>query len=99
MSRDHLGATFRVLRARDGISQREAAERAGLSHQFVSKAETGDTNMTLNTLSKLATSYRAVPVVVLCDGAEAAEAAAILAAAPKSERVFMLEVLRRMVRA
>lgn len=46
-----LGASIRTLRERAKITQRELAERAGVSHQMVSFIEQGAKNVTVGTLA------------------------------------------------
>ena len=52
-----LGARLRILRRGLGLNQRQAAERARLSQDHISRIETGDSNVTLASLVALARAY------------------------------------------
>lgn len=58
----HLGARLAALRDARGLTQSEAAERAGLSRNTLSRAERGD-NPTLATLIRLLRVYGRLPAL------------------------------------
>jgi DNA-binding XRE family transcriptional regulator len=53
-----LGLRLRHLREQAGLTQQEAAERAGLHPVAVTRLENGKQNATLSTLVCLASAYR-----------------------------------------
>jgi transcriptional regulator with XRE-family HTH domain len=50
-----FGANLKAARLKQGLTQAQLAERAGLLQQYVSLVETGKQNVTLTTAQALAT--------------------------------------------
>ncbi|MCI8648977.1 MAG: helix-turn-helix transcriptional regulator [Anaerotruncus sp.] len=65
-SKNCITKNVRILRKAAKYTQAELAERCGLSSDLISKVERGQTNITQETLSKLATGL-GVPLVMLFD--------------------------------
>lgn len=59
----YLGHSIKEARERKGLSQRDLAERAGITQPAVSLAERG-TDMRVSTLQQLAAALDLVPVLV-----------------------------------
>lgn len=49
-----IGERIAVARQKKGISQLRAAEKAGLTRQYLNEVETGRTNVTVHTLARIA---------------------------------------------
>ena len=49
-----FGRRLRVMRKRSGLSQEQLGAEAGLARNFISMVETGERNVTLGTVEKLA---------------------------------------------
>jgi XRE family transcriptional regulator, regulator of sulfur utilization len=60
-----VGIVIRTARGRQGLTQREWAERAGLSRTNVCRVERGEVNLTLHTLEALARAVRLTPAELL----------------------------------
>lgn len=60
-----LGAALRYLRQRDGLSQKELAERLGCGHSTLSKWESGDRTPTGSPATRLKAMIPVVPLEVL----------------------------------
>lgn len=88
MNRVQIGASLREARLARGLTVREAAEKAGLSYQLVSKVENGG-NTTLDTLQMLAAAVGARADVVV-----AMENEAEVARLPAERRELALRFLR-----
>ena len=58
MSVIDVGARLRALRQMHGLSQRELAKRAGISHTVVSRLESGQQVPSAKTLERLAEAFR-----------------------------------------
>jgi DNA-binding XRE family transcriptional regulator len=56
--RRRLGKRLRAIRAERGLTQAKAAEAIGVHPVHVSRIETGDANVTIDTLVALAVAYR-----------------------------------------
>ena len=67
MERRRLGEALRALRAERGLSQEEAAERAGVHAKHLQRIEGGNANVTLATLVALARAYRVAPVKLFAE--------------------------------
>lgn len=68
MRRDDLssiGKRLRALRAEHGLTQRELADRAGMSTRFVSQLEAGGANVSVSRLADLARVLRVSMVTLL----------------------------------
>ena len=52
-----FGDKLRRLRKRQGVSQEELADRAGLHRTYVSSVERGERNVSLETIDKLARAF------------------------------------------
>ena len=59
--RRQVGLNFRALRVKEGWTQEEAAERTGVSQQYISDLERGRRNPTVLTLLELAAPFRKLP--------------------------------------
>lgn len=64
-----LGLRLRQIRETAGLTQQEAAERAGLHPVALTRLETGKQNATLSTLVCLALTYR-LPLATLFSDAD-----------------------------
>ncbi len=62
-----VGNTIRKLREKQGISQEELAERAGIHRTFVSHVECATRNITIYNLVKIAKALKVKPSVLLSD--------------------------------
>jgi transcriptional regulator with XRE-family HTH domain len=58
---EKIAMRIKALRARRKITQAELAERAGISHGYLARLETGRQDPTITTLEKLAKALK-VPV-------------------------------------
>jgi transcriptional regulator with XRE-family HTH domain len=58
---EKIAMRIKVLRAKRKITQAELAERAGISHGYLARLETGRQDPTISTLEKLAKALK-VPV-------------------------------------
>jgi transcriptional regulator with XRE-family HTH domain len=58
---EKIAMRIKVLRAKRKITQAELAERAGISHGYLARLETGRQDPTITTLEKLAKALK-VPV-------------------------------------
>lgn len=56
-----VGLNFRRLRLERGMTQEEAAERTGVSQQYISDLERGRRNPTILTLYELAAPFEVEP--------------------------------------
>lgn len=67
-----LGGAIRQLREREGLSQEELAERAGISREWVSYVEGGSKSPTFRTLTQIAEGLgvRMIDVVALVEALE-----------------------------
>ena len=61
-----LGSRIRSLREGHGLTQRELAEKAGLSEKYLGEVERGICNITLECLNKLADAFD-IPVTALLE--------------------------------
>jgi transcriptional regulator with XRE-family HTH domain len=65
MDRARLGMDIRALREARRLKQRDVAEAAGVTFQYVSDVEKGEANVTIGVLEKIATAVGAdIDVVV-----------------------------------
>jgi transcriptional regulator with XRE-family HTH domain len=55
---ERIAMRIKALRAKRKITQAELAERAGISHGFLARLETGRQDPTITTLEKLAKALR-----------------------------------------
>jgi HTH-type transcriptional regulator/antitoxin HipB len=62
-----LGDLLRRRREELELSQREVAERAGVSHSAIARVEAGSRRITLNTLLRIARALR-TELIVQLDG-------------------------------
>jgi transcriptional regulator with XRE-family HTH domain len=62
-----VGYTIRKLREKQGISQEELAERAGIHRTFMSHVECATRNITIYNLVKIAKALKVKPSVLLSD--------------------------------
>lgn len=62
---ERLGATVRRLRREQGLTLESLGRRTGLSKSFLSQLESGRTNPTLSTLTRLALALGATPTALL----------------------------------
>ncbi len=62
-----VGNTIRKLREKQGISQEELAERAGIHRTFMSHVECATRNITIYNLVKIAKALKVKPSVLLSD--------------------------------
>jgi transcriptional regulator with XRE-family HTH domain len=53
-----FGMRLREIRKRNGFSQEQLAAEAGLARNFISMVETGERNVTLATVEKLAIALK-----------------------------------------
>jgi transcriptional regulator with XRE-family HTH domain len=53
-SRDVMAKRIRELRDKRGLSQRELAERSGVSREYIARIELGQHDPTISTLERLA---------------------------------------------
>jgi transcriptional regulator with XRE-family HTH domain len=58
---DRLGRAIQVMRAREGLSRRDLAERAGLSYSYLSEIEAGRKTASSNALVALARAFGMKP--------------------------------------
>ena len=58
MALEKIGTRIKSLRAKRGLTQKELAERAGISHGYLARLETGRHEPTLTMLGKLAKALR-----------------------------------------
>jgi transcriptional regulator with XRE-family HTH domain len=63
-----FGERLRSLRAAQGISQEELADRSGLNRTYVGSVERGERNVSLLNIHKLATALGVAPSALLDDG-------------------------------
>lgn len=63
-----VGANFRRLRIKAGLSQEQAADRSGFSQQYISGLERGQRNPTIVTVFELAQALGAEAIELLRDG-------------------------------
>jgi len=69
MSGQEIGACILEERRKQGLSQSELAERAGVSRNYVSLIERGEaTNVSVGVIDKLATVLKVTPAVLLGQG-------------------------------
>ena len=61
MDSRNIGERIRQIRKQRGITQQELAEKLDVSFQQVQKYESGQTNMTVNRLSRLADALEITP--------------------------------------
>ena len=52
--REQMAAKLKALRARQGLTQEQLAEKSGVSRTYLARLETGRQDPTLSTLEKLA---------------------------------------------
>lgn len=62
-----VGSTIRKLREKQGVSQEELAERAGIHRTFMSHVECATRNITVYNLVKIARALRVKPSMLLED--------------------------------
>ena len=68
-----ISARLRALRAAHGLTQRDLARRAGLSHTAIAKIERGEISPTVSSLQKIAASFR-LPITMFFEtGGEVSE--------------------------
>jgi transcriptional regulator with XRE-family HTH domain len=62
---DKLGSTIRRLRAERGLTQDSFAAVVGVHRTYIGAVERGETNVTLDTLERLATALKISPSELL----------------------------------
>ena len=70
MSRDlrrALGSNIKRLRAQNGLSQEQFADRTGIHRTYVGGIERGERNVTLQTLERIADAFDLDPADLLRD--------------------------------
>lgn len=60
-----FGNRVRTERAKQGLSQEELAEKAGLHRTYIGMVERGEKNITLGNVAKLAKALRLTPADLL----------------------------------
>ena len=63
----HIGKVFQEYRIRNGMTQNEIAEIAGMEPRYVSQIERGISKGSIDTLLKLCNAYKITPDIVLYD--------------------------------
>ncbi len=100
MLRDDLGRRIRDARLALGLTQREAAERSGVSYQLISQIERGAVNTTVDTVAQICEQlglevdvHAAQPTVSESRRALAERFLAVLPALPQEDLdVFVHEI-------
>lgn len=67
------GELIRLLRRRKGWTQRELAQRAGVTQTTIVRLERGDTEPVISTIRKVAEALGVPPAEILGEGAALAE--------------------------
>lgn len=94
MNRKDFGARLRALRERQKFSQRALGRRAGLSADYISRLEHGNSSPTLDTITKLAKALRvSKAALTLEDYDEADDLAQLIRELPEIERDVAFAVL------
>jgi len=65
----NLGLKIKELRAKKNISQQELSDLIGVKRQYISQIETGDYNVTIDTLNKIANAFE-ISISDLLEGVE-----------------------------
>jgi len=65
----NLGLKIKELRAKKNISQQELSDLIGVKRQYISQIETGDYNVTIDTLNKIANAFE-INISDLLEGVE-----------------------------
>jgi len=68
-ARKRVGANVRRLRVRAQLTQEALAGQVGLGWRHIQKIEAGEVNVTLATISRLASALSVDPAVLLMDAA------------------------------
>ncbi|MBR2708682.1 MAG: helix-turn-helix transcriptional regulator [Bacilli bacterium] len=63
----HIGKIFQEYRIKNGMTQNEIAEKAGMEPRYVSQIERGISKGSIDTLLKLCNAYKITPDIVLYD--------------------------------
>lgn len=63
----HIGKVFQEYRIRNGMTQNEIAEKAGMEPRYISQIERGISKGSIDTLLKLCNAYKITPDIVLYD--------------------------------
>ena len=63
----HIGKIFQEYRIKNGMTQNEIAETAGMEPRYVSQIERGISKGSIDTLLKLCNAYKITPDIVLYD--------------------------------
>lgn len=63
-----ISRNIRAFRERAGLSQKQLAQKAGISLRYISQVETGAPNITVDVVEKLAGVLKVTPADILQDG-------------------------------
>ena len=94
-----LMKNVRALRVARGLTQTQLAEMAGLNQATISKAERGEMNTTMETITAIATALRVEPVELFDLPELQARALAAISAIDPERRAAALVVLEAMAKS